>query len=212
MRSPRKCQSNNYPQKHKMRDEIYSSLTKAYSSKYDKIVSHYYNEDRYVPIWAVFEIITLGAFGSFVDNLHPRIKETISAELKLPKYCNTNGSLLPYIIFVLRDLRNAVAHNNVIYDGRYRRHSAKNALVQCLSKETNVRDITFESFFDDVVLIVYLQKQLRFKKKPILSFIREIEFAIRELYERLGPSLYMSIIPNNSLNKLKDIEKYLKLK
>ncbi|MDP3447890.1 MAG: Abi family protein, partial [Eubacteriales bacterium] len=54
-------QSNFIKRKYEMRDEVYSYLTRSY--KRGNIVKHYYDRDVYVPIWALFEVITLGQFG-----------------------------------------------------------------------------------------------------------------------------------------------------
>ena len=49
--------------KHRMsvQNNIYSSLSRSYNNN-NKIVSHFYSKDKHVPIWAIFEIITLGTF------------------------------------------------------------------------------------------------------------------------------------------------------
>lgn len=107
-----------YQRKLKLRDDIYATLTNAYCCNKNKIVKHYYNKDEYVPIWALIEVLTLGQFGVFVEMLDPCIRIDISDYIRIEKKYNTNGTLLPTIIFIVQELRNSVAHNNVVFDSR----------------------------------------------------------------------------------------------
>ena len=42
-----------------------------------------------------------------------------SATLHLPSNLDADGKITEYIIYALKDLRNAVAHNNIIFDTRF---------------------------------------------------------------------------------------------
>lgn len=196
--------------KYCMRDMIHSELTRAYNKRSNNIVAHYYNNDSYVPIWAVFEVITLGQFGIFVDLLDPDVKKSISGAIGLPTNCNTNGALLSELIFFIQDFRNAIAHNNVVFDSRYHgARKATDALKMCITQETRIRDVQFDCVIDDIILIVYLQKIMKFKKLPLYATVRNSISAVEDVFERIGPSLYMKIFSSNSSRKLGDTEKYL---
>lgn len=52
----------------KLQNNIYSSLSRSYTNN-NKIVSHFYSKDRHVPIWGIFEIISLGTFADFINCL-----------------------------------------------------------------------------------------------------------------------------------------------
>ena len=47
-----------------LRDHVYSCLTREYGNK-KEVVQHFYHKDMSVPIWAIFEVLTLGEFGTF---------------------------------------------------------------------------------------------------------------------------------------------------
>ena len=47
------------------RNEIFNSISKAYS-KNNNIVTHFLNKGEDVPLWGLFEIISLGQFGNFI--------------------------------------------------------------------------------------------------------------------------------------------------
>src|SRR5699024_11822283 len=73
---------------------------------------------------------------------------------------NQNGRIVEDIIFLLKDLRNAVAHNGVIFDCRYRSSKPPSRLVQFLQSETKVANITFANIIDYLIIHVYLLKNL----------------------------------------------------
>ena len=61
--------SNSYKNAVKRRlvlhNKIYSSIARDYDNNF--IVSHYYDKDDPVPIWAIFESLTLGEFGNLLQ-------------------------------------------------------------------------------------------------------------------------------------------------
>ncbi len=48
-----------------VRNKIYSVLSRDYGR--NNIVNHYYDNDKAVPIWAIFELLSLGEFGNFLS-------------------------------------------------------------------------------------------------------------------------------------------------
>ena len=118
----------------KTRDSIYSALTKRYS--YSKIIQHYYNHDNVIPLWSIFEELMLGDLSQLIQTLNSTIKLEISAEMGIPKALNTDGALLPQIILCIKDLRNAIAHNKVIFDGRYIEFKKRNPMKEMLIHST----------------------------------------------------------------------------
>lgn len=197
--------------KYKMRDEIQESLTEAYTSKRGHIVNHYYNQDRPVPIWAVFETITLGQFGTFISLLDAPVKEAISKEIGLPTNINTGGVLLAPIISALQSIRNAIAHNNMIFDGRYRADTKDNRkIADMLMQETQIKGITMLSLGDFIVLIFYLMAILHFKKRPIYNSLKRTTDAFEQVFGEIGASLYMKIFPNDTKAKIQGITTFVR--
>lgn len=197
--------------KHQVHDTLLSTLTRNYSSGKEKIVSHYYNKDEYVPIWAIFEVITLGQFGNFVDLLDADIKRKISKAIGIPEKWDANGALVSKIIFALQDFRNAVAHNGTIFDARYHGdRKISESLKTCLEKETGIDNLDFTALVDDIILVLYLQKKLRFKKTPLYSTISMLVAADTDIFKKLGARLYMEIFGSNTGTKLRKMRTYLK--
>lgn len=72
------------------------------------VIGHFRDADKDIPIWAIFEVMTLGNFGSFYDCLDRRVKTVIVRDLGMPT--NLDSELrLKEIVFALKDFRNAIA-------------------------------------------------------------------------------------------------------
>lgn len=204
-----KDKDNFIQRKYKMRDEIYSGLTRAY--KRNNIVKHYYNKDTYVPIWAIFEVITLGEFGTFVELLDDSIRLEISKEINIPLKYNTGGALLPDLIYIIRDLRNAIAHNGVIFDARFRGNRGISTNIRTwLEKFTDVPNITFRTVIDDLILVFAIMKNMKFRKPLLYSLVKDIVDCIVALYKSVGPSLYMLMLTSDTLSKLDRLNVFLR--
>lgn len=193
----------------KCRNQIYSSMTKRYNSS-SQIVPYYYNQDRYVPLWEIIEELTLGELASLINTLSENVKLNISKELGIPQNYNTNGKQLHRVIIIVKELRNAIAHNRVIFDGRYKESKRSDKISIFLIKLTNIPEINWDSTIDDVILIFFLLKELKFEKAFLLETIQDLINETQKIYDELGPTLYRKIFPQNALSKLQKLKKYLK--
>ena len=93
-----------------LRNKVYSLISRDYGKRF--IVNHYYDKDQPLPIWAIFELISLGEFGTFVDCLDQNTRKKVSKSVGIKVAYDRDGKLLPLIVYALKDLRNAVAHNS----------------------------------------------------------------------------------------------------
>lgn len=60
-----------YIKRMQLRGKINSALIRDYSHK-QQIVNHFFDNDRSIPIWAIFESLTLGEFGTFFSCSHQK--------------------------------------------------------------------------------------------------------------------------------------------
>lgn len=200
--------SSHRDQCYRMRDNVYSGLTKRYQSS--EIVKHFYNNDRPIPLWAVFEEMMLGDLSNLIEVLNPSIKEAISERFGIPKNVNTNGILLPKVILSIKDLRNAIAHNKVIFDGRYIEFKKRDSLKKMLSSTTGISNISFDNLLDDIILICFLLKNLKFKKTDIMKIGIDLNSSIEELKSKLPNRLFQTVTSGLNPRKIKELQKYLK--
>lgn len=172
------------------------------------VIGHFRDADKDIPIWAIFEVLTLGNFGTFYECLSDRVKSEIVKELQLP------ANLVPEtrikeIIYALKDLRNAIAHNGVIFDVRFKSGAIKTELTQLIKQETTVKGVDFGDITDYVVLLVYMMSKTGATKTECKQLISGYK-AIIERYRSLLPfNIYSMIIRTDASNKLKGLKRYI---
>lgn len=168
----RKMQQN----KLNLQNTIQASLAYAYKKNNPKI-THFYNNVGYsdVPIWALFEIITMGDLGYLLSCLTYDVRDDISKRLGLNVSCDTDRQLIYKYIYILKDLRNAIAHNAVVFDTRFRNFDPSSAMKQCLKSEIGLPYVNFKTIGDYVILMCYYMKLLKVSKTEIKTFIRQFE-------------------------------------
>ena len=189
-----------------LRNKVYSLISRDYGKRF--IVNHYYDKDQPLPIWAIFELISLGEFGTLVDCLELNTAKKVSKSVGIKVTYDRDGKLLPLIVYALKDLRNAVAHNNTIFDTRFKTSKVNLRIAKCISAETGINNITFESIVDYVVLISFMMKLLECPKKKILAFIRLFEKNCEELRGKVSTSIFNTIVYTDTRNKLDLLRKY----
>lgn len=199
-----------YKDRLKVRDTIYKTLTREYSHK-RTVVEHFYNKDLQVPIWAIFETITLGDFGNFVNCMDRNARVKLSTELKLNRALDPVGSLVGEMIFVLKELRNSLAHNNVIFDCRFKARNINKTLINCLESDTKITGISFDTIIDYIILIVYLSKNLRVTKIELNTFVNSFENTANNLRGKINISEYNKILHTDTRNKIRLLKEYIKL-
>lgn len=64
----------------KLRTEVYSNLHRNFNSD-TTVIQHFYNNNRDVPIWAIFEVITMGTLGDFISNMKKEAREDLSKSI-----------------------------------------------------------------------------------------------------------------------------------
>jgi len=128
------------------------------------------------PLWALFEILTLGDFAFLLSCLTYNTRDAISKELGLNVIStDTNRELIYKYIYTLKDLRNAIAHNDVIFDTRFRKIDPSPAMKACLCQEFTLPYVNFKTLGDYLFLVCYYLKILGIPSKEILSFLYNFE-------------------------------------
>lgn len=193
-----------------LQNKIRSSLLHSYDNE-NKIVTHFYNNINYsdVPIWAIFEILTLGEFGTFVSCLNQDTRKKISKYIGLDLSGDTNITLIYQIIYVIKDLRNAVAHNDVVFDTRFRKSNITRPIQVCLTHEVGVSYVNFKSLADYVILIAYMLKKFKVTKYEILGLVNSFEKCLRDLQKDVPNNIYTMIVHPDTHRKLNILRTYI---
>jgi len=189
---------------------IQNSISRAYKKENPKI-SHFYNNVNYseVPLWAIFEILTMGDFGYLLSCLTIDMRGKISKEIGLNLSSDTYRELLYKYVYALKDLRNAIAHNDVIYDTRFRKIEPSRPMKQCLIQETKLSYINFKTIGDYIVLICYYLKLLKVSKTEIKSFIKEFEKITDEYVKSVNPKVSAITIHPDLRSRMVTLKTYI---
>lgn len=202
-------QKNAIKQRLAVRDRVYSALTREYGNK-KEVVQHFYHKDTSVPIWAIFEVLTLGEFGNFYSCLSYGVRREVSIKLGFHQPSDSDAFLTKKIIFAIKELRNAVAHNDVIFDTRFSRSSIDKSLSSSLEIVTGIKSITFKSITDYIILVVYLLKCFGVPKGDMRRFVAEFQDNIETLRKQIPTSLFARIVLTDTRPKLKSLQEYIR--
>lgn len=206
-------QSENYKTAYKKRLDTFNRVQNNIANSYannNNIVSHYLKKDESIPIWAILEIITLGEFGNLISTFNIKTRKAISKDIGLNIAFDSNGKLVENIIFALKDLRNAIAHNNIIFDTRFKKRNINKNLAKVLISDIHLSTLQFNCITDYFILIAYILKKLKKSNKELLKLINDYTRAINELKGYIPCSIFDQIILTNDFNKLEILKKFIK--
>lgn len=184
-----------------LRNRIYKIHTDAYSNG-NKIAEHYLSKHINLPIWGTFELLSLGEFGHFVSCLNYDCRQNISEKIGIQQSDDSNAMMPQRLIYAIKDLRNSIAHNDVIFDTRFRTNAIDSQVSSVIGNATGISNITFETITDYLVLVIYQLKLLGVSKTDM----RRLVVSYMELTEKLRNS-----IPVNVYNQIIHTDNNLKI-
>lgn len=190
-----------------LQGSIQNSIAAAYRKNNPKI-THFYNNTSYseVPLWAIFEILTMGDFGYLLSCLTLDMREKISRAIGINLSCDTYRELLYKYVYTLKDLRNAIAHNDVVYDTRFRKMDPSRAMKQCLILETGLPYINFKTIGDYIILICYYLRLLKVSKTEIKAFIREFEKSTKDYVSAVNTTVSAITIHSDLASRMSTLK------
>lgn len=193
-----------------LQNSIQTSLAKAYKANNPKI-THFYNNVGYsdVPLWALFEILTLGDFGYLLSCMNYDVRNDVSQRLGMMVSCDTDRQLVYMYLYTLKDLRNAIAHNAVIFDTRFRKIEPTRAMKRCLEQEIGLPYVNFKTIGDYVLLMSYYLKLLKASKTEIKGFVREFERITDDYRNAVNPAVSSIVIHTDLNSRMNVLKNYL---
>lgn len=192
-----------------LQNSIYSALSRSYNSN-NKIVSHFYSKDKHVPIWGIFEIITLGTFADLIKSLELKTRLRIDKEMKLNISYDTNAKFPEKIIYLIKALRNSVAHNDVVFDVRFKDSNINSTLCKYIENEIGCTNVDFKTITDYILIIAILLKKYEISKTELNRFINEYENIIEEFRNKIPFNIYSQVVHTDTKVKLTQLRKYIK--
>ena len=74
-------------------------------------------------------------------------------------------------MFTIKDLRNAIAHNNVIFDTRFKTGDVDQRLVSLLESEIGISNIDFKYMDAYIIMVTYFLRKMGETKTACKQFI-----------------------------------------
>lgn len=109
----------------------------------------------------------------------------------------------------VKALRNAVAHNNIIFDTRFKDRKISPVLKRWTESETGIQNITLYSLIDYVIIICCLLKRIDFSASKAKELLHQYKAQNISLQDSVAPDIYNQIIPQNVAVKISALETYL---
>lgn len=193
-----------------LRTKIDNSIAYNYS-KGHPCIQHFFHSSKPIPIWAYFEVITLGEFGNFVSCINKKDRIAYTEAIGLHHTgMNQNGRMVENIIFCITGLRNATMHNSMIFDCRFNNNNFSNQLKKYLSFMTNIENIDFNTITDFLILLIFLMKKQKSTKTELNKNIREYEASQEFLYKSVPSEVYFSIMGTDAKKKIEELKIFVK--
>lgn len=193
-----------------LKGKINSALIRDYGHKSNDIVNHFFDADKNIPIWAIFESITLGEFGTFFECANKAVKTYTSHDiLGIPKKYDADGRITEIFIYVLKDLRNAIAHNSVIFDTRFQTGQINKRLKNLLEAEIGIINLDFKYIYAYVVLIVYYLIKMGTSEDECNKFLNLFISYTDDLHNNLPSNICNQILGTQQRPHLIKLEHYI---
>lgn len=197
----------------KLRNSVYSKLSTRYHDEEDhdnQMVRHFYNRGEDAPLWVVFEILYLSDLASFFECLNEATRITILTQLNMYDIAiDTNKNLLTSMLYTLKALRNSVAHNNIIFDTRFKDRKISPVLKKWTEKETGIQNITLYSLIDYIIIVCCLLKRVDFSGTRAKKLLGRYKTENSKLQQNVTPTIYSQFIQQNVTTKITALEAYL---
>lgn len=186
--------------------KLKSSVDNLISEDYRKkgITRHYLHNNQPIPVWACFELFSLGNLAYFIINLNIETKKKLCEDLEF-QLRGYNPKILTDSIFLLKDLRNAVAHNKIIFDCRFQNNISK-TVKNYYHDFINNLDFSFKSITDYVIVVYYFLTILKFSKTECKRFMKKYKNILTKLNQDLSfQDVFDSIFCYDDFNKLNSL-------
>ena len=106
------------------------------------------------------------------------------------------------LIYATKDLRNAIAHNDVIFDTRFRTGKIDKQVGHAISNVTGINNLTFDTITDYLILIIYQLKLLCVSKTDMRKMISGFEDIVDKLRLNIPTNIFSQIIHTDNQSKI----------
>ncbi|MBJ6205158.1 Abi family protein, partial [Staphylococcus aureus] len=113
------------------------------------------------------------------------------------------------IIDCMKGLRNAIAHNGILYDCRFKTGEASSRLKEYLGVKMGINNLDFDRIIDYLILLILICSGLSYSKTELQRIIRQFEQHLDYLRSEISESTYDKIIGVEARPKLKSLKNFI---
>lgn len=191
-----------------LRKKIHSTISYEYSNN-NPVIQHFSHIGKPIPLWAIFEAISFGTLGYFIQCLSIDNRIKISENIGVHPVEDRYGVTLFKHIYILKELRNAIAHNSIVFDCRFKNTNISNQIVGYLSNEIGYPNFDFETITDYMALVLFYLKKIGFSKTELRSVLRRYNKYINNLKSEVPQSVSDRILGTNVNSKILAINNFI---
>lgn len=196
-----------YTKRMNLKGKINAALVRDYKKR--SVVAHFFNNDITIPVWAIFETLTLGEFGTLYECACTNVKLYVSNIMKLPTNLDSDGLNTQFFIFTLKDLRNAIAHNNVIFDTRFKTGKIDQRLTSLLEKEVGISNIDFQYMDAYIIMVTYFLRKMGETKTACKQFVSSYQQQTEYLRSELPVSIYNQVLGTQHRSNMRNLQNFI---
>lgn len=203
--------SSSYKSEYTKRMDLKGKINSALIRNYNKrtVVAHFFNNDITIPIWAIFETLTLGEFGTLYNCACTNVKLHVSKIMKLPTNLDSDGMITQFFIFTLKDLRNAIAHNNVVFDTRFKTGKIDRRLISLLENEIGISNVDFKYMDAYIIMITYFIRKMGETKTSCKQFILSYQQQTEYLRKELPTNVYNQVVGTQHRTNMRALQSFI---
>lgn len=120
-----------------------------------------------------------------------------------------NAMMPQRLIYATKDLRNAIAHNDVVFDTRFKTGMIDKQVSNVISNVTGVKNLAFNTVTDYVALIVYQLKLFHTSKTEVRKMIEKFVDVCEDLRRSIPINIYNQIIHTDNNRKIQQLKKFV---
>ena len=102
-----------------------------------------------------------------------------------------------------------VAHNNIIFDIRFKDRKISPIRKKWIEKETSIQNITLYSLIDYIIIVCCLLKRIDFSSSRAKQLVHAFKTQNQLLQNSVASAIYAQIIQRNVTQKIAALETYL---
>lgn len=113
------------------------------------------------------------------------------------------------LIYSTKDLRNAIAHNDVIFDCRFKSGNIDRQVKHAIENATGVTGLNFVTITDYLILIIYQLKLFHVTKTEMKRMIACFDSIVEQLRNSVPTNIFNQIIHTDNNAKIVQLKKFV---